>query len=145
MPSPRPGFVRSHQLPPITFILVGFPVARVYLIRDNDGIYGDGFRRHVESLGIEEIRIAPRSPWQSPFVERLIGSIRRECLDHVLIWNEAHLKRILTSYFDYYHRSRTHRARRQYSISSAVEPPERGKVVAVAQVGGLHHRYGRAA
>jgi putative transposase len=87
-----------------------FDEAPPYLIRDNDGVYGDGLRQHVERLGIEEVRIAPRSPWQNPFVERLIGSIRRECLDHVLLWNEAHLKRILTSYFDYYHRSRTHRA-----------------------------------
>jgi hypothetical protein len=123
-----------------------FDEAPPYLIRDNDGIYGDGFREHLEGPGIKECRIAPHSPWQNPFVERLIGSIRRECLDHVLIWNETHLKGILTSYFDYYHRSRTHRALDGNAPRPrAVEPPERGKVVAVAQVGGLHHRYGRAA
>ena len=123
-----------------------FDEAPRYLIRDNDGIYGDGFREHLERLGIKEVRIAPRSPWQNPFMERLIGSIRRECLDHVLIWNETHLKRILTSYFDYYHHARTHRALDGNAPRPrVVEPPGRGKVVAVPQVGGLHHRYGRAA
>jgi putative transposase len=123
-----------------------FGEAPRYLIRDKDGVYGDGLRRHLESLGIEEVRIAPHSPWQNPFVERLIGSIRRECLDRVLLWNEAHLKRILTSYFDYYHHSRTHRALDGNAPRPrVVEPPGRGKVVAVPQVGGLHHRYRRAA
>ena len=79
-----------------------------YLLRDRDGIYGDTFRRRVQSMGIEEVLTAPRSPWQNAFVERVIGSIRRDCLDHVIVLNDRHLKRILTDYFHYYHRWRTH-------------------------------------
>jgi len=74
-----------------------------YVLRDRDTIYGGRFRRRVRSLGTEEVRIAPRSPWQSPYVERLIGSIRRECLDHVVIFNARHLKRLLGSYLAYYY------------------------------------------
>ena len=73
-----------------------------FLIRDRDGIYGDYFTKPVESMGIEEVSIAPRSPWQNSYCERVIGSIRRECLDHVIVLNERHLYRILTDYFDYY-------------------------------------------
>ena len=79
-----------------------------YLLRDRDRIYGLEFRGRVEALGLEELRIAPCSPWQSPYVERLIGSVRRECLDHVIVLNPAHLHRLLKAYFAYYHRSRTH-------------------------------------
>ena len=97
-------------------------------------------------MGIEEVIIACRSPWQSPFVERLIGSIRRECLDHVIVLNEAHLIRILTSYFGYYHKSRTHLSlNRNAPDPREVEPVEKGRVIAIPQVGGLHHRYTRAA
>jgi len=71
-----------------------------YMIRDRDGVYGSYFRRRVKNLGIEEVLIAPRSPWQSPYVERMIGSIRRDCLDHVIVLNESHLHRILNGYFD---------------------------------------------
>ncbi len=74
-----------------------------YLLRDRDDIYGAKFRNRVRSFGIEEVLTAPRSPWQNPYVERLIGSIRRECLDHVIIMNDRHLKRLLTSYFQHYH------------------------------------------
>jgi putative transposase len=81
-----------------------------YLLRDRDGSYGQSFRGRVQAMGIEEVITAPRSPWQNPYVERLIGSIRRECLDHVVIFNERHLRRVLSSYLDYYHRSRTHLA-----------------------------------
>lgn len=92
----------------------------------------------------EEVIIAYRSPWQNPFVERLIGSIRRECLDHVIVFNEAHLIRILIAYFEYYHESRTHLSlARNAPKPRQVEPPELGKVVAIQQVGGLHHRYTR--
>ena len=82
-----------------------------YLLRDHDSIYGHVFRRRVKGMGIREVLTAPHSPWQNPFAERLIGSIRRECLDHVLVLNERHLRRILTRYFAYYHRARTHLAR----------------------------------
>ena len=102
-----------------------------YLLRDRDHIYGLEFRCRVEALGLEELRIAPCSPWQSPYVERLIGSVRRECLDHVIVLNSAHLHRLLKAYFAYYHRSRTHLG----LAKDAPEPrpaqgPEEGKIVA---------------
>ena len=96
--------------------------------------------------GIEEVRTAFRSPWQSPYVERLIGSIRRECLDHVIVLNEAHLMRILKDYFAYYHESRAHLSLdRNAPTPRELEPPEQGNVISIPQVGGLHHRYSRAA
>ena len=117
-----------------------------YLIRDRDGIYGQDFTRRVNALGIKQVLIAPRSPWQNPYVERVIGSIRRECLDHVVVFNEKHLRRVLRSYLRYYHASRTHLALGKDSPDSrSVEPPSRGKVVAFPEVGGLHHRYTRQA
>jgi len=79
-----------------------FDEAPKYLIRDRDRIFGDYFRRRVKGMGIEEVPTAPRSPWQNPYVERLIGSVRRECLDHVIVLNEGHLRRIVGSYFEYY-------------------------------------------
>jgi len=79
-----------------------------YLLRDRDNVYGQAFRQRVKRMGIEEVLTAPQSPWQNPFAERLIGSIRRECLDHVVVLGERHLRRILTAYFAYYHRTRTH-------------------------------------
>ena len=123
-----------------------FDEAPRFLIRDRDGIYGQDFRERINHLGIEEVVIAYRSPWQSPYVERLIGPIRRECLDHLIVFNEAHLLRILASYFAYYHEARTHLSlERNAPTSRRVEPPEQGKVIAIPQVGGLHHRYTRAA
>ena len=97
-------------------------------------------------MGIEEVITAPRSPWQSPYVERIIGSIRRECLDHVIIFNERHLRRILSDYFAYHQVARPHLALdRNSPVPRRVEPPPEGTVVAIPQVGGLHHRYRRAA
>ena len=84
-------------------------LAPKYLLRDWDSIYGAYFRQRVKNMGIKEVITAAQSPWQNPFVERLIGSIRRDCLDHVIVvLNESHLSRILSSYFDYYHYDRTH-------------------------------------
>jgi transposase InsO family protein len=119
-----------------------FDTAPRYLLRDRGGIYGEVFRRRAKSLDIDEILTAPRSPWQIPYVERLIGSIRRECLDHVVILNERHLKRLLSDYFDYYHRWRTHRSldmdaparRRVHSAQPA-------QVIEFPAVDGLHHYY----
>jgi transposase InsO family protein len=117
-----------------------------FLTRDRDGIYGVDFVRRVKHLGVEEVIIAYRSPWQSPYVERLVGSIRRECLDHLIILNETHLLRILSSYFEYYHEYRTHLALSSNSLlPREVELPCRGRIVSKPQVGGLHHRYSRAA
>jgi len=117
-----------------------------YVLRDRDAIYGRDFAEITRDMGIEEVLTAPRSPWQNPFVERLVGSVRRECLDQVIVWNERSLRRTLQSYFAYYQRSRTHLALGKDSPEPrAVEPPERGCVVAIPQVGGLHHRYQRRA
>ena len=100
----------------------------------------------TKALGMEEVISAPRSPWQNPYVERLIGSIRRECLDHIIVWNERSLRRTLRSYFAYYQRSRTHLAlAKDAPESRVVEEPERGRIVVIPQVGGLHHRYQRRA
>jgi len=74
-----------------------------YLLRDRDSSYGPRFCRRVQAMGIKEVVTAPRSPWQNPYVERVIGSIRRECLDHIIVFNERHLRRVLASYVDYYH------------------------------------------
>jgi len=115
-----------------------------YLLRDRGGIYGLEFRRRTKALSLEEIRIAPRSPWQSPYVERLIGSVRRDCLDHVIVFNQGHLKQILRSYFAYYHRSRTHLGLGKDAPEyRPVQGPEHGKIVPFPEVGGLHHRYER--
>jgi transposase InsO family protein len=117
-----------------------------YLLRDRDAIFDDEFREQVRGLGICEVLSAPRSPWQRAYVERVIGSVRRECLDHVIVFHESSLRRILTSYFDYYHRSRTHLSLGKDSPEPrAIQPPEMGSVVVVPQVGGLHHRYERRA
>jgi transposase InsO family protein len=122
-----------------------FDTAPGSILRDRDGTYGRTFRRRVAGMGINEVLIAPRSPWQDAYVERVIGSVRRECLDHVVIVNERHLRRILSRYLDYYHSSRTH-------LSLMKDAPERrsvsagqGPVVPFPKVGGLHHRYERLA
>ena len=117
-----------------------------FLLRDRDGIYGRAFRDCVKAMGVEEVKTAPRSPWQNPYAERLIGSIRRECLDHVIVFNERSLKRILRSYIDYYHDCRTHLSlRKDTPATRQVQPPEIGRVIEMPVVGGLHHRYLRKA
>jgi transposase InsO family protein len=117
-----------------------------YLLRDRDGIYGTVFGDAARSLDIREILTAAQSPWQNPYVERLIGSIRRECLDHVIVFNETGLRRVLKSYFDYYDHSRTHLALdKDAPIPRKIQPPELGRVVEFPEVGGLHHRYERRA
>jgi len=128
------------------FEALPFDSAPRYLLRDRDAIYGDMVQRRIKSLGIEEVVTAPRSPWQNPFCERVIGSIRRDCLDHVIVLNERHLRRILRQYFSYYHTCRTHSSlNKDPPETRTVEPPEMGKVVAFPRVGGLHHRYQRIA
>src|ERR1700688_1007880 len=117
-----------------------------YLLRDRDASYGTNFRRRAEAMGIVETIPAPRSSWQNPYVERVIGSIRRECLDHVIIFNERHLRRVLSSYVDYYHLTRTHLSLdKDCPHSRCVQPPRSGRVIAIPQVGGLHHCYQRLA
>jgi len=127
-------------------IVEAFPwdTAPKYLLRDRDSIFGKKFRQRVQSMGIEEVLTAFRSPWQNAFVERLNGNIRRECTDHIIALGENHLRRILKSYFDYYHEDRTH-------LGLEKDPPiERpisnqrstsAQLLELPRLGGLHHRY----
>ncbi len=97
-------------------------------------------------MGIEEVLTAPRSPWQNPFAERAIGSIRRECLDHVIVLNERHLRRLLGDYLEHYHRWRCHRSLdMDCPLPRPVQGPEHGDVVEVAEAGGLYRHYERRA
>ncbi len=117
-----------------------------YLIRDRDGIYGEHFQHRVQGMGIREVRTAPRSPWQNPYAERVIGSIRRECLNHLIVLNDSHLRRILKSYSRYYHESRTHLSLdKDTPASREIQPNRLERIVHIPQVGGLHHRYERRA
>ena len=117
-----------------------------YLLRDRDKIYGCNFRQRIKGMGIEEDLTAPGSPWQRPFVERLIGSVRRDCLDHVIVLGERNLRRILKSYFQYYHQTRTHLSlAKDAPEPRAIQPLKMGAVVKYLEVRGLHRRYERAA
>jgi putative transposase len=130
----------AHQL------LEAFPwdSAPLYLLRDRDGSYGEKFSEAATWLDIREILTAPQSPWQNTYVERLIGSIRRECLDHVIILNETGLRRILKSYFEYYERSRTQLSLgKDAPLRRPIQTADPGRIVEIPQVGGLHHRYER--
>jgi transposase InsO family protein len=116
--------------------------APVYLIRDNDRIYGGVARRRLRAMGIRDKPTAPGSPWQNGYAERLIGTIRRECLDHLVVLGEAHLRRILQSYADYYNKIRTHRSLdKDAPAYRAVQPT--GCIASHAILGGLHHHYVR--
>jgi len=127
-------------------MLEAFPydTAPEYLLRDRDRIYGQEFCKQVEVMNIKEVLSAPRSPWQRAYVERVIGSIRRECLDHVIVVDEESLRRTLRSYFSYYHRSRLHLSLDKDSPDSR-SVQSVGRVIAFPEVGGLHHRYERVA
>ena len=117
-----------------------------WVLRDRDAIYRERFCHRVAGMGITEVVSAPSSPWQNPYVERLIGSIRRECLDHVIVLSDAHLRRVLAGCFTDYHRTRTHLAlAKDAPHPRPLQPPEIGDVIAIAEVGGLHHRYERRA
>jgi len=117
-----------------------------YLLHDRDCTYGAAFQQRVGEMGILEVLTAPRSPWQNAYAERFIGSLRRECLDHIIILNESSLKRILKTYFQYYEHSRTHLSlEKDAPVSRAVQLAELGRVIELPQVGGLHYRYERRA
>lgn len=127
-------------------VVEAFPEETVpkYLMRDRDATYGTFFRNRVKNMGIQEVVSAPRSPWQNPFVERLIGSIRREYLDKVVVLNNTHLKNILSSYFQYYHDDRTHLGLEKNTPNGRAvqpKPTRKCKVIALPRCGGLHHRY----
>jgi transposase InsO family protein len=113
-----------------------------YMIRDCDRIYGTVVTRRLRAMGIRDKPIAPASPWQNGFAERLIGSIRRECLDHIIVFGEAHLRRILKSYADYYNSVRTHRSlHKDAPISRPIH--QTGIILSRSILGGLHHHYVR--
>jgi len=127
-------------------IVEAFPwdTAPRYLLRDRDSIYGGRFRTRINSMGIEEVLTGYRSPWQNAYVERLHGSIRRECTDHVIVFGEEHLRRILRSYFEYYHQDRTHLG---LDKETPTERPvshrasSSARLMELPRVGGLHRRY----
>jgi len=111
-----------------------------YLIRDHDRVYGEAFTRRIRAMGIRDRPTAPRSPWQNGYAERLIGSIRRECLDHVIVFGERHLRHVLRSYQQYYNGTRTHLALAKDSpLTRPVQAV--GRILALPVLGGLHHRY----
>ena len=117
-----------------------------FLLHDGDATFDAAFGRTAEGFGLTSVRTAPRSPWQNPYVERVIGSMRRECLDHVIVFNERHLRRVLRAYVTYYQRSRTHLALgKDTPEARAIDPAGSGRIVARPEVGGLHHRYERQA
>src|SRR6516164_5751673 len=129
-------------------IIEAFPedLAARFMVRDRDGIYGESFKSRVEGMSIEEICIAPRSPWQNCYVERVIGSIRRECLNHVIVLNDNHLRRLLKDYFRYYHESRTHLSlNKDAPECRTIQSNKSERIIQIPQVGGLHHRYERRA
>jgi len=125
-------------------ITEAFPWAEAprYLIRDRDCVYGAAVTHRLRAMGIRDKPIAPGSPWQNGFAERLIGSIRRECVDHLVFFGEAHLRRILTRYAAYYNELRTHRSlKKDAPIHRAVQHV--GRIVHAPVLGGLHHQYCR--
>jgi putative transposase len=117
-----------------------------YPIRDRDAIYGEAFHRQARALRIEQVPIAPRSPWQNPYAERVIGSIRRECVNHIIVLGARHLKRVLSSYLDYSNGARTHLSLTKDSPDErSIQAPGRRRVIELPRVGGLHHEYVRMA
>jgi transposase InsO family protein len=126
-----------------SFPFVGAPK---YLLRDRDNIYGQEFTRRVTNLGMKELKIAPRSPWQNLYAERMIGTLRRECLDHMIIFHEGQLRKILTEYLDYYHRVRPHKSLADDSPEGRkIQDDAEQKIVSLPVLGGLHHHYIRSA
>jgi transposase InsO family protein len=116
--------------------------APAYLVRDNDSAYGHVFTSRVRAMGIRDRPISPASPWQNAYVERLIGTVRRECLDRMLIFGEAHLRRVVASYAAYYNQARTHLALgKDAPLGRAVQ--RSGVIVAIPILSGLHHQYVR--
>ena len=118
---------------------------RLALHRDRDSIYGRMFRKKIKATGISEVISARKSPWQNPFAERVIGSIRRDCTDHIIALGERHLVRILLRYATYYNESRCHMSLDGNSPLPRQVEDGPGEVIAVSPLGGLHHRYSRAA
>jgi transposase InsO family protein len=114
-----------------------------YVVRDRDGVYGEAFIRRLTAMGIRDRPISARSPWQNGYAERLIGSIRRECLDHVVVFGEQHLRHVLGSYQKYYNEVRTHLSLRKDAPFPRAVQIEGRRVLALPVLGGLHHQYVR--
>jgi transposase InsO family protein len=120
----------------------GWEPAPKYIVRDRDRVYGEVFTRRLRAMGIRDRPTAPRSPWQNGHTERLIGSIRRECLDHVVVFGERHLRHVLLSYMQYYNGVRTHLSlNKDAPVSRAVQAI--GRILPMPILGGLHHQYVR--
>ena len=123
-----------------------FDTAPRFLIRDRDGIYGKKVVDTLKAMDIHQIIISRKSPWQNGHCERVVGSIRRECLDHIIVFNTRHLRRILRWYLNYYRESRTHLGlEKDCPVPRAVQGPETGEIKCEPVLGGLHHRYFREA
>jgi hypothetical protein len=135
-------FLRNHADGIAAMDLFGWEQAPRYLIRDRDGAYGEVFIRRLRSMGIRDRPTSPRSPWENGYAERLIGSIRRECLDHVVVFSERHLRHLLLSYMKYYNGARTHLSlEKDAPFSRAVD--RAGHILCRPILGGLHHQYAR--
>jgi transposase InsO family protein len=118
----------------------GWRAAPRYVVRDRDAVYGDVFIRRLRAMGIRDRPTAARSPWQNGYSERLIGSIRRECVDNVVVFGEPHVRHLLKSYQRYYNELRTHLSlSKDALVSRAVQAV--GSIMAKPHLGGLHHRY----
>lgn len=123
-----------------------FDPAPKYLIRDRDRIYGEEILRTIHNLEMEDKPTSPRSPWQNGYCERTVGTLKRECLNHVIIFNERHAFRIIRKFLEYYHDDRTHLGLGKETPSAReIEAPDRGPVTCRPILGGLHHRYFREA
>ena len=123
-----------------------YDTAPRFLVRDRDGIYGSEVVAALEAMGIEQKMISAQSPWQNGYCERVVGTLKRECLNHMVVFNERHARRIIRDYLEYYHGSRTHLGlEKDAPDGRAVEPPELGPVQRRPMVGGLHSRYYRDA
>jgi transposase InsO family protein len=125
---------------------IGADIVPARVIRDRDAVYGRVFDGRVEHIGIEQLKTAPRCPWQNGYAERWVGTLRRELLDHVIVLGERHLLRLVRDHMAYYNEDRPHTALGgDAPVARAIEPPSAANVVALSRVGGLHHRYSRAA
>ena len=123
-----------------------FGIEPRYLLHDNGSVFSKDFCKKLQDYGIESVRIAPRSPWQNPYVERVNGTLQRECLAHVIILNERHLQRVITEFIEYYNSARPHLSLdRNSPIPRDVDLAENGRVVSMAILNGLHHCYKRVA
>jgi transposase InsO family protein len=125
---------------------IGAAISPTYLIRGRDSIYGRAFETRVKRLGIEQFKIAPRSPWKNGYTKRWIGTLQRELLAHVIVLGQRHLLRLVRQYALYYNADRPHMSLDGDAPEvRAVEPPRAGRIIALPRVGGRHHRYARAA